>query len=159
MEELARCAQSKGKVYFTGGATALLLGMREQTIDLDIKFAPEPRGVFEAIGGLKNQLDLNVELAAPDDFIPVTDDWQEKSIFIKAVGPLEFYHFDLRAQALSKIERGHHQDLNDAKSFLAQGKITKEQYWAYFLEVKPKLIRYPAIDAIVLERKVKEFLE
>ena len=79
MEELARCAQSKGKVYFTGGATALLLGMREQTIDLDIKFAPEPRGVFEAIGGLKNQLDLNVELAAPDDFIPVTDDWQEKT--------------------------------------------------------------------------------
>jgi hypothetical protein len=79
MEELARRAQSKGKVYFTGGATALLLGMREQTIDLDIKFAPEPRGVFEAIGGLKNQLDLNVELAAPDDFIPVTDDWQEKT--------------------------------------------------------------------------------
>jgi hypothetical protein len=75
------------------------------------------------------------------------------------VGPLEFYHFDLRAQALSKIERGHHQDLNDAKSFLAQGKVTKEQFWGYFLDVKRKLIRYPAIDAIALERKIKEFLE
>src|SRR6185312_3219280 len=100
MEELARRAQSQGKVYFTGGATALLLGMREQTIDVDVKFAPEPRGAFEAIGQLKNELDVNVELAAPDDFVPVTEDWGEKSIFIKTIGQLDFYHFDLRAQAL-----------------------------------------------------------
>lgn len=28
MEELAKAARSPGKVYFTGGATALLLGFR-----------------------------------------------------------------------------------------------------------------------------------
>jgi len=159
MHELASRARSKGKVYFTGGATALLLGAREQTIDLDVKFAPEPLGVFEAIGRLKNELDINVELAAPDDFIAVTDDWPEKSVLIKAIGPLEFYHFDLRAQALSKIERGHQQDLKDASFFLKHGEITREEFWTYFLAVKPKLIRYPAIDADGLERKVKAFLE
>jgi hypothetical protein len=56
-------------------ATALLLGLRDQTIDLDIKFDPEPRGAFEAIAQLKNSLDVNVKLAAPSDFIPVTSDW------------------------------------------------------------------------------------
>src|SRR5882757_1307152 len=36
MDELAASARSPGKVYFAGGATALLLGFREQTIDIDI---------------------------------------------------------------------------------------------------------------------------
>lgn len=37
MRELAAAARSPGKVYLTGGATALLLGFREQTIDIDLK--------------------------------------------------------------------------------------------------------------------------
>jgi len=32
MKELAAAARSPGKVYLTGGATALLLGFRDQTI-------------------------------------------------------------------------------------------------------------------------------
>ena len=70
MEEIAGAASSPGKVYLTGGATALLLGFREQTIDIDVKFDPEPSGVFPAIAALKERLDVNVELASPDDFIP-----------------------------------------------------------------------------------------
>src|SRR5437773_520654 len=93
MEGLALKARSKGNVYFTGGATALMLGMREQTIDLDIKFDPEPEGVFEALNDLKNTLDLNVELASPVDFIPAHPDWQGRSLFIIRIGDLAFYHF------------------------------------------------------------------
>ncbi len=36
MKGLAAAARSPGNVYFTGGATALLLGFREQTIDIDL---------------------------------------------------------------------------------------------------------------------------
>lgn len=63
MQELAAAARSPGSVYFTGGATALLLGFREQTIDIDLKLDPEPEGAFEAIATLKNRLDINVELS------------------------------------------------------------------------------------------------
>jgi hypothetical protein len=35
--ELAAAARGPGKVYFTGGATAVLLGFREQTIDVEKK--------------------------------------------------------------------------------------------------------------------------
>src|SRR5258708_23644602 len=79
MRELAAAARSPGKVYFTGGATALLLGFREQTIDIDLKLDPEPAGAFEAIAGLKDRLDVNVELASPDDFIPRDRDWRGRS--------------------------------------------------------------------------------
>src|SRR5216117_2050397 len=109
MQELAAAARSPGKVYFTGGATALLLGFREQTIDIDLKLDPEPAGAFEAIAALKNRLDLNVELASPEDFIPATADWRECSRLIASIGRLEFFHYDFALQALSKLERGHAQ--------------------------------------------------
>src|SRR5881394_4030597 len=105
MQELAAAARSPGKVYFTGGATALLLGFRDQTIDIDLKLDPEPKGVFEAIARLKNTLDVNVELASPDNFIPATARWRERSRHIASIGQVEFFHYDFALQALSKLER------------------------------------------------------
>src|SRR5437667_6523854 len=105
MQQLAAAARSPGNVYFTGGATALLLGFREQTIDIDLKLDPEPGGVFEAIAALKNDLHLNVELASPDDFIPAAADWRERSRHIASIGRLEVFHYDFSMQALAKLER------------------------------------------------------
>src|SRR5438552_18544447 len=126
MQQLAAAARSPGKVYFTGGATALLLGFREQTIDIDLKLDPEPKGAFEAIAALKNRLNLNVELASPDDFIPPAADWREQSRPIASIGPLEFFHYDFFLQALAKLERGHAKDLEDVASFLRAGCFTRE---------------------------------
>src|SRR5215470_3020957 len=117
MQELARASRGPGKVYFTGGATALLLGFREQTIDIDLKMDPEPQGAFEAIARLKSQLNLNVELASPDDFIPRTADWRERSRHIASLSRVEFFHYDFSLQVLAKLERGHAQDLEDVTSF------------------------------------------
>jgi hypothetical protein len=159
MRELAASAQGPGRVYFTGGATALLLGFREQTIDIDIRLDPEPKGVFEAIAKLKNRLELNVELASPLDFLPATADWKQRSPFIAAIKSLEFYHFDLRLQALAKLERGHAQDLGDVLAFLRGGFVETEQLRACFEEIVPGLLRYPAVDPEQFRRKVEDFLD
>ena len=70
MRRIARESKGPGTIYFTGGASMLLWGIRDQTIAVDLKSDPEPKGVFEAIGRLKNDLSLNIERASPDDFIP-----------------------------------------------------------------------------------------
>src|SRR5882757_7552710 len=124
MEALAAAARSPGKVYLTGGATALLLGFREQTIDIDLKLDPEPAGAFEAIAALKNRLDLNVELASPDDFIPASPNWRERSKHIASIGGLQYFHYDFAMQALAKLERGHTHDLEDVTKFLRDGYVT-----------------------------------
>ena len=59
MRALGERVQSEGTIYLTGGATALLFGWRDTTIDIDIKADPEPRGLFEAIAMLKETLDIN----------------------------------------------------------------------------------------------------
>jgi len=159
MDELAASARSPGKIYFTRGATALLLGFREQTLDIDIKLDPEPEGVFEAIARLKNQLDLNVELASPDDFIPATSDWREKSLLIATIGKLQYFHYDFALQALSKLERGHAKDTEDVGNLIRRGHVTIEELRRKFAEIEPRLIRYPAVDIQKFKTNLEKFLK
>lgn len=64
MAELGRAVRSGGQIYFTGGVSAVLLGWRETTLDVDLKADPEPQGFFEALPRLKDAVDINIELAA-----------------------------------------------------------------------------------------------
>ena len=146
-----------GRVYLTGGATALLKGWRSMTIDIDLKADPEPKGFFEAIAELKKELDLNVELAAPDQFIPELPSWKERSEFICREGLIDFYHYDLYSQALSKIERSHERDRMDIDSMVQSGELDRKKLLNLFQEIKSALIRYPAIEPTVLEKAVTEF--
>jgi hypothetical protein len=159
MKAVAGEAKTPGTIYFTGGATALLLGLREQTIDIDIKLDPEPRGVFEAIATLKDTLECNVELASPDNFIPASDDWKNQSVHVETIGKVQFYHYDLALQSLSKIERGYDQDIEDAHGLLQKGNISEKQLWRKFLQIEPGLLRYPGIDAAQFRKKVKSFMK
>jgi len=113
MAELGEAVRSPGRVYFTGGVTAVLLGWRETTLDLDLKADPEPQGFFEALPKLKDSLDINIELAAPDDFVPTLPGWSDRSQPIATHRLLSFYHYDFYSQALSKIERFHARDQGD----------------------------------------------
>jgi hypothetical protein len=155
MRELGRSATDEGRVYLTGGATALLLGWREATIDVDLKLEPESDSVLRAMVALKEKLQINVELAAPDQFIPEIPGWRERSPFIAREGRLDFHHYELHAQALAKIERGHAHDLDDVRSMLAAGLVTKAELLRRFVEIEPLLFRFPAIDAASFRRAVE----
>ncbi len=146
-------------MYLTGGATAVLHGWRASTIDVDIKIVPDSDRVFRAIPEIKERLQVNVELAAPDDFIPVREGWEDRSPFIAREGHLGFHHFDLHAQALSKIERGHVLDLADVQEMLGRGLIDRHRLLEDFTAVEPRLYRYPAIDGPSFRRAVLEVVE
>jgi len=157
MRELGRRVQSPGRIFITGGGTAILVGWREMTIDIDLKADPEPVGFFEAIAVLKDELDVNVELAAPDDFIPVLPGWQERSLFVTRHGEVDFFHMDPYSQALSKLERGHARDLSDVAAMASRHLIEPAKLRQLFVEIEPALMRYPAIDPGAFRRAVESF--
>lgn len=159
MKQLGRQTRKKGRVYLTGGATAVLMGWRDTTIDIDIKPVPETDEIFKAIATLKNEIGINVELASPGEFIPPLPDWEERSLFIANEGPLHFFHYDLYAQALAKIERGHSQDLKDVKEMLSRKLIDSKKLSQLFESIRPQLIRYPAIEPEEFESRVKEAIQ
>lgn len=158
MQALGARATGPGRCYLTGGATAVLHGWREATVDIDVKFLPEPRGVFEALGRLKDELDVNVELASPDDFIPALPGWESRSRYIESAGPVEFFHYDFAAQALAKIERGHDRDRADVHAMLERELVSRADLRALFTEIEPALNRYPAIDPDAFRAKLERAL-
>ena len=157
MEALGRRVKGPGTIYLTGGATALLFGWREKTIDVDIKADPEPLGLFEAIAELKESLDANVELASPDLFIPEVPGWRERSEFIRRVGEVDFRHFDFYSQALAKLERGHERDLLDVRAYLREGLVDRQKLYVFFEDIRPSLKKFPAIDELVFAKSVQDF--
>jgi hypothetical protein len=158
MKELGRSARGDVTVYLTGGSTAVLKGWRATTVDVDLKMVPDRDEVYRALPKLKESLELNIELACPDDFIPEVPGWQERSAPIAREGKVSFYHYDFYAQALSKLERGHSQDLADAQRMVEDGLVDSERLLDFFDQIEPDLYRYPAIDAASFRRAVESFV-
>lgn len=156
MRELGRSARTEGRVYLAGGATAVLHGWRDSTIDVDIKLIPDSDELLREIPRLKSELDLNIELAAPSDFIPLPAGWEERSPLIRKEGKLSFHHFDPVAQALAKAERGHAQDLIDVRAMLESGLVDPVEARAQFARIEPELYRFPAIDPDSFQAAVVE---
>jgi hypothetical protein len=159
MRALSRAATSAGRVYLTGGATAVLHGWRRSTVDVDIKIVPETDALLRAIPEIKESLQLNVELASPDNFIPVKEGWADRSPFVAQEGPLSFHHFDLYAQALAKIERGHSNDQQDVAELFARGLVNPDRLAEYFEAIAPSLYRFPALDPESFRRSLAAAIE
>ncbi len=153
---LGKAARRPATVYLVGGASAVVEGWRESTVDIDLRIEPELDELYRAVAELKNELNINVELASPDQFIPVADGWQERSPFVTSEGRLTIRHFDFVAQALAKISRGHDQDRGDVTAMLARGLVTRAQIADAFELVVPELYRYPALDPATFAASVAE---
>jgi len=102
---------------------------------------------------------MNVELACPAHFIPELPGWQERSLFISQEGKLSFYHYDLYAQALAKIERGHALDVTDVEEMFRRSLIEPTKLKDLFEKIVPQLYRYPAIDPPAYRRAVEKMIE
>ncbi len=154
MEELGRKCPEIVDVYLTGGATAVLMGWRSATIDTDFRPVPDSDAILRLIPDLKERLSINVEMACPSDFIPELPGWRERSILIEQYGRVAFYHYDLYSQALSKIERGHQQDMKDVDEMIRRGLVKPDRLSGLFKQIEKNLYKYPAIDPATFRRAV-----
>lgn len=158
MKALGAAASAPGRIYLVGGATAVLLHWRSATIDIDLKIVPETDEILRSLPILKERLQLNIELASPDHFIPELPGWQERSQFIQHEGKLSFFHYDFYAQALAKIERGHALDSRDVHELIQRGLVAPGRLLELFTAIEGQLYRYPALDQSSFRRAVERVL-
>ncbi len=158
LDALGRAVKGSGRVYLTGGATAISYGWRERTIDVDLRLDPEPAGAFEAIARLKDELDVNVELASPMDFLPEVPGWRERSVFVGQHGPVAVYHYDPVSQVLAKLARGYDRDLVDARAIVRAGLASRSDVADALARIRAELVRHPRLDAPSFEARVRAFV-
>ena len=70
MQAFGRAANGDVRVYFVGGTTAVMIGWRTTTIDVDFVMRPKNDAILRAIPALKETLGIDVEMASPADSFP-----------------------------------------------------------------------------------------
>ena len=158
MKALGSGVKSPARVFLVGGATAVLLGWRDSTIDIDLKTIPERDDILRQLSALKERLEINIELASPDNFIPELPGWEDRSQFVRQEGQLTFLHYDFYAQALAKIERGHEADLRDVEQMIKRDLVHPGRLLELFSKIESDIDRYPALDAPSFRRAVELFV-
>jgi len=154
MRALGAESDAEGDVFFTGGATAALIGWRDTTIDADLLIVPDTDRMLRLLPKLKESLNLNLELASPAQFLPELPGWRERSRFIAREGKVNFFHYDFYAQALSKILRDLDRDRADVEAMLDRGLIERKALWRHLEAIEDRLFRFPNVDPAHLRAAV-----
>jgi hypothetical protein len=123
-----------------------------------MRLEPDLDALLRELPALKNDLGVNIELASPPDFIPELPGWRDRSPFVFSEGNVDIHHFDFYSQALSKIERGFSQDLDDVTQMLRSGLVEPARLRELYEAIEPALYKYPAIDPAAFRRKVSATL-
>lgn len=159
MKELSRTAPRRGAyhVYLVGGGTAVYLGWRRSSIDVDLY--SEQEIVFRSIQEIKERLNVNIEFARPEDFVPALKGSADRHVFIEKLGAIAFYHYDPYAQLFSKVVRGFQRDIEDAKGFVQSGIVEPGKFRSLVAAIPDSAYaRYPSLSRRGVEQAVDEFL-
>jgi hypothetical protein len=159
MRELAHNAPRAGafRVYLVGGGTAVHLGWRPSSIDVDLFSDQEV--LFRNIQEIKDRLNINIEFARPEDFVPPLAGSSDRHVFIETIGSISFYHYDPCAQLLSKIVRGFQRDLDDAREFLRRGMVDRAKFRELVRSIPDAAyVKYPSLSRREVEKAVQTFL-
>jgi hypothetical protein len=159
MRELARSAKPKRsyRVYLVGGGTAVFEGWRESSIDADLY--AEQDEIFRDVQAIKERLQLNIEFARPEDFVPPLAGSEARHVLIETVGRVSFYHYDPYAQLLSKVVRGFARDLADAKAFVTSGMVDPQEFRRLVQSIPESVYwKYPRLSSKAVRAAVDDFL-
>ena len=159
MKELAKRAPRPGsyKVYLVGGGTAVYMGWRRSSVDVDV-YSDED-AVFRDIQEIKEELEINIEFARPEHFVPPLEGSAGRHVFIDMIGAVTFFHYDPYAQFLSKVVRGFKRDLDDARQFVGSGMVDPAKLRSLIADIPDSAFaKYPTLSRVAIGSAVEGFL-
>lgn len=134
------------------------MGWRPSTVDIDLHGVPD--ALFRDIQKIKQRLNINVEFARPEDFVPPLAGSDDRHVFIETVGSVSFFHHDPYAQAFSKIVRGFDRDVRDAEHFVSSGMVDADRLQELVHAIPAgAYAKYPALSRDGVIEAVDGFVE
>ena len=140
LRRLDATAHQTGRVYLVGGSALVHSGLRGRTLDIDLTVeADDVNGLLVAIRQVTHELQVNVKMASPGDFVPLPSGWHDRAQWVGRFGQLDVFYFDFYSIALSKIARGSQRDIDDVVLLAQSGVIDRAQLDAAYAEIEPQL--------------------
>jgi len=160
LQQLGRTFHKPARLYLVGGAALVHLGIRPGfTQDIDVQVTgPYEGDLIVTIQKLIEHMQINIEFAAPGDFIPLPSQWEAHARYVGRYGLIDVFYFDFCSLALSKIERGNTRDIADVKLLIQQGIITLDELDQAYQEVLAQLGkgRYPRVTPQRFTRRYQD---
>jgi hypothetical protein len=154
---LGQCFRHPATLYLVGGTSLLLAANKTSTFDIDLRFSTDHRYHAEFIRCLRTvsrDLGAPVELASPEQFIPLPAGFENRRLYIGRYGSLDVFHFDFYSMALAKIHRGNEKDFDDVVRMVQAGLVDMTALEMYLLEILPEYEFYqPSADPALFQRK------
>ena len=87
-----------GRLFLVGSSALVHKGLRARMVEVDIAIEADDAGtLFDAVRRLKDEMQINVELASPGDFVPLPAGWHERSLWVGRYDALDVFYFDFYA--------------------------------------------------------------
>jgi len=125
IEFLGSNIQDEVRIYLCSGTSIVYWGLRESSLDVDVKVEGEGIGTY--IREAKQKLNINIEPEHPGLFVPLLPEWRERSPKITANGDCTFFHLDPYSVVISKLERGEEKDLHDIQALIESGRVKPDR--------------------------------
>lgn len=159
MEYLGNHATSESRIYFASGTSIVYWGLREKSVDVDLK--AEGQGIGRIIRKAKQELNINIEPEHPGNFIPLPKLWRDRSPFIKREGTVQFFHMDPYSVVISKLARSTSKDLNDVRKLIQSNKVSLDELNDIYFSssYQEKLQEAFSLDPEAVGEKIKQLNE
>jgi hypothetical protein len=153
LRTLGQLYRKPGRLYIAGGAALVHAGISaRRTLDIDVDVSDGD--MLLVIDQLKQRLHLNIEIASPKDFMPVSSQWEALSQYVSRYGSVDVFYFDFYSIALSKIDRATTRDLQDVQLLVQHHIIDLATFDDAFHDVMQQVqtaqgrMRYPRFDPV-----------
>ena len=126
--------------YLVGRSSLLLVAGKTSTFDIDVQFSTSHEHHAEFIRCLRTvsrEMAILVELASPEQFIPLQAGFQERYQFVGQYGSLDVFHFDYYCIALGKVHRGNEKDFDDVVHMVQTELISLSMLESYLEQILP----------------------
>lgn len=157
LQRLGQCFRHSATLYLVGGASLLLAAGKTSTFDIDLQFSTDQQYHTEFIRCLRTvgrELGVPVELASPEQFIPLPAGFQDRRRYVGRYGLLDVFHFDFISIALAKIHRGNEKDFDDVARMVQAGLVDLSALESSLAQILPDYEFYqPSADPALFRRK------
>ena len=157
LQRLGRCIRFHASLDRLGGSSLLPVAGTTSTFDINVQFSTAHEHHAEFIRCLRTvsrEMGILVELASPEQFIPLPAGFQERCQFVGRYGSLDVFHFDFYSIALAKVHRGNEKDFDDVVRMVKTELISLSTLEAYLAQILPDYEFYqPTADPEMFRRK------
>ena len=158
LEAPGRRVRNPHTVHLVDGTSAVLVGWRDSTRDIDVRPEPDSDQLLEALSELKDQLDVNIELASPLDYLPDLPGWPDRSPYQGRYGQIDVRTSTSACRRWRSSSGASIRTWSTSEPRSTRGLASADELESGWRQMQDRLFRFPSVNAEGVGRRLRDVL-